>query len=336
MGDDTCHFAVIGAGSWGTALAMQLSRNGHPTLLWGHRTEVMQAMAESRVNQRYLPGFDLPDQLTPSADLQAVLEQAEQILIVVPSHAFRQTLQSIKPYLKPNQAIAWATKGLEQESHKLLHQMVGEELGERHMAVISGPTFANEVAKGLPTAVTVAANNNDYASLIAHCLHGGYFRAYTNNDIAGVEIGGAVKNVLAIATGIADGLGFGANTRSAIITRGLAEMMRLGVAVGGQTETFMGLAGLGDLVLTCTDNQSRNRRFGLSLGQGNTIEAALASIDQVVEGLQTAREIHQLAESLGIDMPICSHVYKVLYEGLNPLNAVDSLLGRDLRKESDT
>jgi glycerol-3-phosphate dehydrogenase (NAD(P)+) len=299
MGEKRCHFAVLGAGSWGTALAMQLARNGHPTILWGHRSEVMQAMAQSRVNQRYLPDFPLPQQLNPSADLQATLAQSEQILIVVPSHAFRQTLQLIKPYLKPGQAIAWATKGL-------------------------------------PTAVTVAANNADYASLIAHCLHGGYFRAYTSADITGVEIGGAVKNVLAIATGIADGLGFGANTRSAIITRGLAEMMRLGVAVGGLTETFMGLAGLGDLVLTCTDNQSRNRRFGLALGQGSTIEAALASIDQVVEGLQTAREVHQLAEQLGIEMPITSHVYKVLYEGLNPSKAVDSLLGRDLRQESDT
>lgn len=336
MSSNRCHFAVLGAGSWGTALAMQLARNGHPTILWGHRSEVMQAMAESRVNQRYLPDFPLPDQLTPSADLQATLEQVEHVLIVVPSHAFRQTLQSIKPYLKPGQPIAWATKGLEQESHKLLHKMAQEELGDCDMAVVSGPTFAKEVAKGLPTAVTVAANNPDYADLIAHCLHGGYFRAYTSSDITGVEVGGAVKNVLAIATGIADGLGFGANTRSAIITRGLAEMMRLGVALGGQTETFMGLAGLGDLVLTCTDNQSRNRRFGLALGQGSTIEAALASIDQVVEGLQTAREVHQLAESLGIEMPITSHVYKVLYEGLNPSNAVDSLLGRDQRQELDT
>ncbi|MDH5361508.1 MAG: NAD(P)-dependent glycerol-3-phosphate dehydrogenase, partial [Gammaproteobacteria bacterium] len=261
------------------------------------------------------------------------IEDADDLLIVVPSHAFRETLKAIAPHLKNGVRISWATKGLEQGSQKLLHQVAKEELGNRPLAVISGPTFAKEVAQGLPTAVTVASNDNFFAMDIATRLHGHNFRAYTSDDIIGVEIGGAVKNVLAIAAGIGDGLGFGANTRSAIITRGLIEVMRLGVAMGGKQETFMGLAGLGDLVLTCTDNQSRNRRYGIALGQGKDSAQALVEIDQVVEGIQTSLEIHKLATRQGVDMPLASQVYRVLHEGLSAKAAVSELLGRDLKPE---
>jgi glycerol-3-phosphate dehydrogenase (NAD(P)+) len=244
-------------------------------------------------------------------------------------------LESIAPYISSEQRIAWATKGFESGSGKLLHEVAQDVFGEqKSLAVISGPTFAKEVAKGLPTAVTVASNDTEFANFLADRLHTETFRVYTSDDIVGVEVGGAVKNVLAIAAGIADGLNFGANARTALITRGLAEIMRLGDALGGQRETFMGLAGLGDLVLTCTDNQSRNRRLGLGLGQGQSLEDALAAIDQVVEGVQTAREVNELAISRGVDMPITHEVYRILYEGEKPRDAVHALLSREQKAES--
>jgi len=334
MASLTHPIAVLGAGSWGTALAIQLARNGNDTRLWGHDPGQIASMRELAENRRYLPGHPLPDGLHLYDELSC-LDGVQDLLIVVPSHAFRETLQAIKPRLRDGCRISWATKGLEPDSHKLLHQMVLEELGERPMAVISGPTFAREVAEGLPTAVTVASNDEFFAMDLARRLHGANFRAYTSEDITGVEIGGAVKNVLAIAAGIADGLGYGANTRSALITRGLAEMMRLGVALGGKQETFMGLAGLGDLVLTCTDNQSRNRRFGLALGQGKSAEQALVEIDQVVEGIQTANEIHALAGKHRVEMPITEHVFRVLHDGMSAREAVVSLLNRDLKPETE-
>ncbi|MCK5639261.1 MAG: NAD(P)-dependent glycerol-3-phosphate dehydrogenase [Gammaproteobacteria bacterium] len=331
----TSTFAVLGAGSWGTALAMLLARNGHPTRLWGRNAEQMESMSQQRCNQRYLPDISLPEGLSPTADLTSALSGVENILIAVPSHAFRSTLKAISPHITDTAKLAWATKGLEPGSKKLLHEIFIEELGsKRNHAVISGPTFAKEVALHLPTAVTVASNDADTAKHFAACLHNNSFRAYTSDDVIGVEIGGAVKNVLALAAGIADGLGFGANTRAALITRGLAEMMRLGVALGGQQETFMGLAGLGDLVLTCTDNQSRNRRIGLALGQGQSLEQAIARIEQVVEGVRSAPEISELAHSLGIDMPIIEQVHKVLCQKLKPQTAVEALLARDQKAES--
>lgn len=332
MSDQQHKICVLGAGSWGTALAIQLARNGNHTVLWGHRADEIRAMQQTRENRRYLPGSTLPAELILDTELSCI-EDADDLLIVVPSHAFRETLKAIAPHLKNGVRISWATKGLEQGSQKLLHQVAKEELGNRPLAVISGPTFAKEVAQGLPTAVTVASNDNFFAMDIATRLHGHNFRAYTSDDIIGVEIGGAVKNVLAIAAGIGDGLGFGANTRSAIITRGLIEVMRLGVAMGGKQETFMGLAGLGDLVLTCTDNQSRNRRYGIALGQGKDSAHALVEIDQVVEGIQTSLEIHKLATRQGVDMPLASQVYRVLHEGLSAKAAVSELLGRDLKPE---
>jgi len=336
--DNPCssRIAVIGAGSWGTALAMQLARNGVPTRLWGRDPVQMAAMAAERCNARYLPELTFPDSLSPSADLQGTVAGSDHLLLAVPSHAFRDTLRQIAPQLKPGTRIAWATKGLEPGSRRLLHQIIAEEMGSgQPCAVISGPTFAREVAKGLPTAVTVASSDETIAAFFASCLHGGTFRAYTASDVVGVELGGACKNVLAIAAGIADGLGFGANTRAALITRGLAELMRLGVQLGGHPETFMGLAGLGDLVLTCTDDQSRNRRVGLALGQGKSLEQAIAAIGQAVEGVKSAPEVYRLAQEQGVEMPITEQVYRVLYEGETAQEAVAALLHREQKSETE-
>ncbi|WP_455366066.1 NAD(P)H-dependent glycerol-3-phosphate dehydrogenase [Kaarinaea lacus] len=327
--------AVLGAGSWGTAIGISLTRNAKPAILWGRDEEQIAILAAERCNRRYLPDISLPDALVVSSDLQQTINDASDIIVVVPSHAFRSMLKSIEPYLREDQRIAWATKGFESGSGKLLHEVAQDIFGmEKPIAVISGPTFAKEVAKGLPTAVTVASNDSSFADDLASRLHTATFRVYTSNDIVGVEVGGAVKNVLAIAAGIADGLNFGANARTALITRGLAEIMRLGDALGGHRETFMGLAGLGDLVLTCTDNQSRNRRLGLGLGKGQSLEDTLASIDQVVEGVQTAREVNELATSLGVDMPISHEVYRILYEGEKPREAVHALLSREQKAET--
>jgi glycerol-3-phosphate dehydrogenase (NAD(P)+) len=325
---------VLGAGSWGTALAIQLCRDGRPAVLWGHDPAHMARIAAEGRNARYLPDIGLPASLRLEADLGRALAAARDILVVVPSHAFRSVLEAVKPHLRSDARLLWATKGLESGSGKLLHQVVADVLGEAvPTAVVSGPTFAREVARGLPTAVTVASADPAFAADVAQRLHSEVFRAYTSEDLIGVEVGGAVKNVLAIAAGIADGLGFGANARTALITRGLAEIMRLGTALGGRAETFMGLAGLGDLVLTCTDDQSRNRRLGLALGRGERLEQALAEIDQVVEGVQTAREVYELAKSIGVEMPITEQVYGVLYEDRTPREAVHALLHRDQKPE---
>jgi len=327
--------AVLGAGAWGTALAALLAGNGQSICLWGRNAGHLQEMADSRVNSYYLPGVALPKTLCFEADLAAAVASAQDLLLVVPSHAFRQTLEAIKPYISESSRLVWASKGFEPETGRLLHQVAEDVLGAtRPMAVITGPTFALEVAKGLPTALTVASTDQLFATEIAARLHNETFRAYTSLDVPGAEVGGAVKNILAIAAGISDGLGFGANARAALITRGLTEVMRLGEALGGHKETLMGLAGLGDLLLTCTDDQSRNRRFGLALGRGQSIAEARASINQVVEGIDAAREAHGLAESLGIEMPIIEQVYQVLFNQCSPHEAVHHLLTRQQKPES--
>lgn len=271
---------VLGAGSYGTALAICLARNGHDTLLWGRNHADMQAMATDRINHRYLPEIRLPDQLAVTEDLAAAVTASQNILVVVPSHAFAETLRSIKPHLKPQARVAWATKGLEPETGRLLQDVARDILGDDvSLAVLSGPTFAKELAKGLPTAISLSSTDPEFITVLSDLLHcGKTFRVYTNPDFIGVQLGGAVKNVIAIGAGMADGIGFGANARTALITRGLTEMCRLGCALGAKKETFMGMAGLGDLVLTCTDNQSRNRRFGLLLGQGVAVELSLIHI----------------------------------------------------------
>jgi glycerol-3-phosphate dehydrogenase (NAD(P)+) len=327
--------AVLGAGSWGTALAIQFARGGGPVRLWGRDAAQLAHMARARCNERYLPSAQFPPSLAIEPQLTAALTGARDVLVVVPSQALRSLLKELAPRLAPQMQVAWATKGFEQGSGKLPHEVAREELGStRAVAVLSGPTFAREVGAGLPTAMTVASADPAYAESLARELSSANFRAYTSTDIVGVEIGGAVKNALAVGAGLSDGLGFGANTRVALITRGLKEMTRLGVARGAQPQTFMGLAGLGDLVLTCTDDQSRNRRFGLLLAAGRTPQAALAEIAQAVEGYAAARAIREVAARAGVEMPLCEMVYRVLYEGLPAKEAVRALMSRPIKAET--
>jgi glycerol-3-phosphate dehydrogenase (NAD(P)+) len=326
--------AVLGAGSWGTALAIQFARAGHPTRLWSRSAADVAAMRATRHNARYLPDAKFPDGIEVHADLAAAVHGAVVIILAVPSHALRALLMLLKPLLARDARLAWATKGFELDTGKLPHQVAYEVLGDRYpVAVLSGPTFAREVGMGLPTAMTIASPDAEFAAELAKRLHASNFRAYTSTDIVGVEVGGAVKNVLAVGAGLSDGLGFGANTRVALITRGLTEVTRLGVALGARAETFMGLAGLGDLVLTCTDNQSRNRRFGLSLAAGSTVEQALAEIGQVVEGYTAARAVHAVALRENVDMPIADGIYRVLYENQPAKAVVKGLMTRPIRSE---
>jgi len=326
--------AVLGAGSWGTALAIQFARAGRPTMLWGRDPAELATLAAARRNARYLPDASFPAGLRVEPDFARAVGAAVDILIAVPSHAFRATLTRLAPQLKSGQRVAWATKGFELASGLLPHQVARQVLGSGvPIAVLSGPTFAREVGQGLPTAMTVASPDERFAAELAQSLSGQNFRAYTSPDIVGVEVGGAVKNVLAIGTGIADGMGFGANTRIALITRGLAEMTRLGLALGARQETFMGLAALGDLVLTCTDDQSRNRRFGLAIAHGKSPEAAQREIGQVVEGVQAAEAVRAVAARVGVEMPIAEQVYRVLHEKGDVREAVRALMGRELKRE---
>jgi glycerol-3-phosphate dehydrogenase (NAD(P)+) len=326
--------AVLGAGSWGTALAIQFARAGRETRLWGRDAAALARLAAERCNRRYLPDAPFPASLVTEPDLGRAVTGVEDILIAVPSQAFRATLGSLQAVLAPGQRVAWATKGFELASGLLPYAVAREVLGPTvALAVLSGPTFAAEVGRGLPTAMTVASPDAAFATALARSLSGQNFRAYTSPDIVGVEVGGAVKNVLAIAAGIADGVGFGANTRTALITRGLAEMTRLGLALGARQETFMGLAALGDLVLSCTDDQSRNRRFGLALAGGASPAAAQAAIGQVVEGVAAAGAVHRAAAAAGVEMPIAEQVYRVLNEGREVREAVRALMGRELRGE---
>jgi glycerol-3-phosphate dehydrogenase (NAD(P)+) len=327
--------AVVGAGSWGTALAIQLARAGHPTYLWGRDGAQLQAMIRDRRNARYLPEARFPDALRIEVDLGSALKNARDALVAVPSDGFRTVLQKLAPLLHADTRMAWATKGFEAGSGLLPHQVALDVLGKMPGAVLSGPTFAREVGAGLPTAMTVASRDEPFAMELALRLSGPSFRAYTQTDIIGVEVGGAVKNVIAIGSGIADGMGFGANTRVALITRGLAEMMRLGVKLGAIRETFMGLAGLGDLVLTCTDDQSRNRRFGMALGRGATLSEAQSGIGQVVEGVPAALAVHAVAQRLAVDMPICREIHGVMHEGKSVRDAVQALMQREVRSESE-
>ncbi len=326
--------AVLGAGSWGTALAIQFARGGHPTRLWSREESDAAAMRAARQNRRYLPDAAFPDGIEIHSDLAAAVRGAAAIIIAVPSHALRSLFGQLKPLLARDARLAWATKGFELDTGKLPHQVAYEVFGDRYpVAVLSGPTFAREVGAGLPTAMTIASPDAEFATELAHSLHAPNFRAYTSTDIVGVEVGGAVKNVLAVGAGLSDGLGFGANTRIALITRGLNEVMRLGVALGAQAETFMGLAGLGDLVLTSTDNQSRNRRFGLALAAGKSVEQALKEIGQVVEGYTAARAVHKVALREKVEMPIAHGIYRVLYENEPARDVVKDLMTRPVKPE---
>lgn len=325
--------ALIGAGSWGTALALQLARNGHTVNLWGHEPEHIERLLQDRENKEFLAGIALPENIHPMSSLQQATQGVRHVLIVIPSKAYREFLKSLKPYLDQQARVFWASKGFEIETGKFLHQLVIEELGIEHYGVISGPTFATEVARNLPAAVTCAGSHEDSTLEYAELLHGGHFRCYTSTDVIGVEIGGALKNVLAIAVGAVDGLGLGSNTRAALITRGLAEIMRFSEKMGGHRETLMGLSGLGDLILTSTDNQSRNRRFGLAVGQGQGIEHAIASIGQTVEGYRAAKAVYSIARQEGLSLPIIEQVYLVLYQNKSIADAVNDLEKRELKPE---
>lgn len=324
---------VLGAGSWGTALAVQFARAGRPTVLWGRNSTALAEMASRRVNAAYLPEAPFPALLSIELDFARAVASARDLLIAVPSQAFRDTLAALRPILAPTQRLAWATKGFERSSGLLPHQIAAAVLPGIPVAVLSGPTFASEVGRGLPTAMTVSSPDPTFATELARSLSSERFRAYTSSDIVGVEVGGAVKNVLAIATGMADGMGFGANTRIALITRGLAEMTRLGIALGARADTFMGLAALGDLVLTCTDDQSRNRRLGLAMARGRSVDEALAEIGQVVEGVRAAEAVRAVARRAGVEMPIAEQVYRVLYQAAPLDEAVAALMGRTLKSE---
>ncbi|MBD3654621.1 NAD(P)H-dependent glycerol-3-phosphate dehydrogenase [Kangiella sp.] len=327
-------FAVLGAGSYGTALAVLLARNGHTVRLWARNAEHVAEMQQVNQNTKYLPDVAFPDNLSVTDQIETALENHPIILVAVPSHAFRDTLNLIKPFVNLDSKLVWASKGLDPESGDLLGNVLKNILGDEiPHAILSGPTFAKEMALGMPTAITLAANNDEFAEQLALALHNERFRVYTSDDIVGVQVGGAVKNVVAIGAGIADGLGYGANARTALITRGLVEMTRLGVAAGGKQETFNGMAGMGDLVLTCTDNQSRNRRFGLALGKGASRDEAEHAIGQVVEGVRNAKEVKMLAERLNVEMPISDAIYRIIYEGVDARQAAHELLTRDLKSE---
>ncbi len=330
---------MLGAGSWGTALAVLLAHKGLEVSLWARRAEMAGQLAQERENSLYLPGVSLPPSLIPTAHLEEALEGVQVILFVVPSHGFRHVARRVGRVLAGNsgvEALVSATKGIENETLSLMTDILVQELptwAKEAVAALSGPSFAKEVARGMPTAVTIAAATPLLSRRLRELFSTNSFRAYSSQDLVGVQLGGAVKNVLAIAAGISDGMGFGANTRAALITRGLAEMARLGGALGGDPLTFSGLAGLGDLVLTSTGDLSRNRRVGLELGRGRRIEEILADMRMVAEGVKNTQSVQRLAEAHGVEMPITACVYRILYEDYDPRAAVAELMARPLKEE---
>ena len=334
MATDALSVAVLGAGSWGTALAALIARHAHRTVLWGRDAVVVEAIDRRHENPHYLPGIALPDTLRAITDLAAALRDADLVLVVVPSHAFTETLHALAPLRPTHAGVAWAAKGFEPGSGRFLHEVAADLLGpDVPLAVVTGPSFAKEVALGLPTALTVQGEDTAFVQRVADVLHGPEFRAYTGSDMRGAELGGAMKNVLAVATGAADGMELGLNARTGLITRGLNEMLRLNAAIGGRAETLMGLAGLGDLVLTCTGDLSRNRRLGLALGRGQSLQDAVREIGQVVESVQTANEVMRLAERHGVELPIAENVRAVLHGDITPAEALQRLLAREQKAE---
>lgn len=322
---------VLGAGSWGTALAIALARNNHKVMLWDIDTDLINDMQQHRENTRYIPNVKLPESLTLIKDYQPFIEQIQHVVIAVPCHALASVLQSFKSAGK--KTFCLACKGFQPGTQDLNHLVVQTELPDSKVAVLSGPSFAKEVAQGLPTAITIASEDKTTAEFYMQSFHSETFRVYTQDDIVGVEVGGAVKNVMAIAAGIADGLGYGANTRAALITRGINEIIELGLALGAKRETFLGLSGFGDLILTCTDNQSRNRRFGLALATGKSKDEAVKEIGQAIEGLKTATEVNTLAKKYNIEMPISREVLAVIEGEKTPDLAVKTLLVREPKAE---
>ena len=333
LADPSMKIAVLGAGAWGTALAIVFSRS-HKTALWARDPDQAAALRSTHVNARYLPGCVLPETLQIETDFAAAAASSELNVIATPLAGFRETLRQLR-VVAPATPVIWVCKGLEAGSQRLPHQIVAEEMGDKlPCGALTGPSFAEEVAKGLPTAITFASADGAFAEATAQALHNTRLRVYANHDVIGAEVGGAVKNVMAIAAGISDGMGFGLNARAALITRGLAEITRLGLALGGRRETFMGLAGMGDLILTCTGDLSRNRRVGLALAKGLSLEQILRDLGHTAEGVSSAREVVALAQRLDIDMPITQAVKGVLYDGVPASQAVEQLLGRDPKLEN--
>lgn len=334
------HIAVLGAGSWGTALAVLLGQKGYDVRLWGHRKDHIDKLAKDRENSQYLSGIKFPESLTPVFQLERAIGGAKIVLMVVPSHSYREIFVNVAPLLQNGQRVLSAVKGIENESLMTMSQIMDEVMvkfspGQRdiELGVLSGPSFAKEVAQGVPTAVTVGFKNMTAAREVQKILAADSFRIYTSRDVIGLEISAALKNIVAIAAGVCDGLGYGLNTRAALITRGLAEMKRLGLALGAESSTFAGLSGLGDLILTCTGHLSRNRMVGLMLGQGKSLSEIKAEMKMVAEGIKTTKSVYDLAKKLKIEMPILEQVHSILYEEKKCAEAVRMLLQRELKEE---
>lgn len=327
--------AVVGAGAWGTALADLLARNGHAVCLWAREPDVVQTIGVRQENARFLPGVTLSAGVRATGEMQEALDGAELVLYVPPSHVLRSVVRQGAPFIGRAATVVVASKGIERESLGLMTDVIGAELPKHAIVALSGPSFAAEVAARQPTAVVAASVGSDAAALAQSALSNGHFRVYTHDDVIGVELGGALKNVMAVATGIAEGMGLGYNTRAALITRGLAEMSRLGTALGAQPATFAGLAGMGDLVLTCTGALSRNRAVGMEIGKGKSLEEALAGKETVAEGVLTTHSARDLAAREGVEMPIVTAVARVLFEGQPARDAISDLMGRGLRPEQD-
>ena len=330
--------AILGAGSWGTALALHLARLGHEVTLWARTSAFAAELARARENTVYLPGLAFPPNLRPVGELGEACGSAEMVVWVCPSSAVRGLAQAVRPCIHGRPLIVSAAKGVEQETRMTMSAVLAEVLGEDHQArvgALSGPSFAREVAHGVPTAATAAARDLTVAEAVQRLFSGQTFRVYTATDVVGVEIGGAVKNVIAVAAGVSDGLGFGHNSRAALITRGLAEITRLAIRLGAERETLSGLSGLGDLVLTCTGDLSRNRTVGLRMGRGETLADIVASMKEVAEGVHNTRTVRDLARSVGVEMPITEQMYLLLYEGKSPRQVVIDLMTRGLKRELD-
>ncbi len=326
--------AVIGAGSWGTALATLLAGNGHSVTIWSRGKEVADYINKKHENRVYLPGIPLHDELVATTDIETALVDAAYVVMVVPSHAMRTTMEQAAPFISSDATVISASKGIEDDTCKTMFQVI-EDCGvsAKQIGVISGPSFASELASGQPTVVVAAAETQEVAESIQRLFASQALRVYSSTDVVGVEIGGVVKNVMAIATGVSDGLGHGHNARAAIITRGLAEIMRLAIKLGAQPETLSGLSGIGDLVLTCTGDLSRNRQFGLRVGRGEKVDEILAGMRMVAEGVRNTKSVKQLAAREGIELPIVDISYEVLYENLDPSEAVTKLFSRSLKPE---
>ncbi|MBR4015472.1 MAG: NAD(P)H-dependent glycerol-3-phosphate dehydrogenase [Anaerotignum sp.] len=324
---------VIGSGSWGTALAIMLAKEGHKVLIWARREDVVEELLQKRTNEKYLPGVTIPPEIQATTDRKAAVEGAEIIIFAVPSRAVRSTLEDFADILQKGQILVNVAKGLEDGTLLRLSEVMESIAPQCEICVLSGPSHAEEVARNIPTACLIASKNEAVARLVQEEFRNPRFRLYTNTDLVGVEIGAALKNIMALAAGMSDGLGFGDNTKAALMTRGIAEMKRLGIAMGGKAETFAGLSGIGDLIVTCTSMHSRNRRAGILLGQGKSLQETLDAVQMVVEGVNTVEAACHLAEKYGVSMPITETINEVLFHGLPAEEAVQELMTRESKAE---